>query len=990
MSDSALNELLISGTDADIITLYSSFRERAGRERFGAFEDDVVVLDIETTGLHPERDSLIEVAAARLRGPEIVERFTSFVDPARRIPDLISELTGIQQSDVEGVPTPHKVLVSLQEFIRDTTVVAHNAAFDRSFLKVATPVPMPFTTDNSWCDSLELAQIALPRCRSFGLQDLSRVFADQQTTHRALDDVEGTCQLWRACLVALAELPAGLTKFISDLFPQVDWPLRPFIRQVAGSLPEARFSLINARRARMNSRPKLEKLDAEELDGGIASIQRLEPEELEADFNNSSSSAILARMYPGFEPRQEQLEMAQAVAQALNESTSLIVEAGTGVGKSMAYLLPLAYFARRNNICVGVATKTNSLLDQLLYHELPRLAEALPDGLVYQALKGYDHYPCLRKLMRLAGQPERSTRSEGIITLARLLTYVCQSSSGDLDRINLGRPGFSRLEFVASADDCLKRKCRFYNTCLLHGARRQAASSDIVITNQALLFCDVMSDGGILPPIRHWVVDEAHGMEAEARQQLSESVNSQELGSALDILLSSRGTLNQLREQAAPLAGADLLIGRIEACLKEAATLPTINTSFFSELKELASLAPSSGYDRVDLWIDEQVRNSAPWGLLYGSGRALSKRLEIFWKDCRDIVSLSNQFEELIEEQATLAGLTADIGTALNALSLILNGEDENYYYYAELDRRYDKGNDQLKAARLDIGELLVERFFPEELSVILTSATLATGKSFQYFAHNIGLDRLPEDRWRTLQLDSSYDFENNMRIYLPTDIPEPNQTGYLKALESLLLEVHQAMGGSVLTLFTNRRDMEKLYDRLKPSLAKSGLELRCQRSASKTRQLAEDFLRNKSLSLFALRSFWQGFDAPGETLRCVVIPKLPFSRPNDPLNCERNLREPNAWRRYSLPESVIELKQAAGRLIRSSNDSGVLILADARLLTKGYGSIFLESMPSQQRYTLSMKQIAEALSQEFPGCSSAPGPGDFPRSKSGNSPTSG
>ncbi|MCL2883211.1 MAG: DNA polymerase III subunit epsilon, partial [Coriobacteriia bacterium] len=520
----------------------------------------------------------------------------------------------------------------------------------------------------------------------------------------------------------------------------------------------------------------------------------------------------------------------------------------------------------------------------------------------------------------------------------------------------------SRLDYVASADDCLKHRCYYYKNCLLHGTRQMAAASDIVVTNQALLFCDVVADGGILPTVRHWVIDEAHGMESEARDQLSEALSARDLANILEALLSAHGLLAQLRDQAMPLAGSSLLVGRADACLAESAALPAISGSFFSELKELASLAESSGYDRVDLWIDQRIRATAPWGLLYSSGSALSRRLAELGKDCQTIAALANQFEELIDLQADLAGLTASLGRELYALNLVLNGDDPDYVYSAELDRRPERQSDSLLAARLDVGAELAERFYPQEMSVILTSATLAAGTSFDYFAHNVGLDRLPPASWRTLLLASSFDFDRQMAVYLPTDLPEPSQRGYAEALEELLFSVHQAMGGSVLTLFTNRREMERLYERLRPRLGDVGLDLRCQRSTAQSRHLAEDFLKDRELSLFALRSFWQGFDAPGETLRCVVIAKLPFSRPTEPLNRERSLREPDAWRRYALPEAVIELKQAAGRLIRSSEDSGALVLADTRLLSKGYGKVFINSLPSRQRYTLSIEQIAEQL----------------------------
>ncbi|MDY2777311.1 MAG: helicase C-terminal domain-containing protein, partial [Collinsella sp.] len=232
--------------------------------------------------------------------------------------------------------------------------------------------------------------------------------------------------------------------------------------------------------------------------------------------------------------------------------------------------------------------------------------------------------------------------------------------------------------------------------------------------------------------------------------------------------------------------------------------------------------------------------------------------------------------------------------------------------------------------------------------TAIFTSATMSVSDEFTHFNHAVGLDRLPDGASRTLHLDSSYDFDRNMAVVVAGDIPDPrDRIAYLAALEKMLVDVHIAMGGSTLTLFTNRRDMEELYERVSPLLAREGLELACQVRNASVKRLRDHFIAEESSSLFALKAFWEGFDASGDTLRCVVIPKLPFASPTEPLACERNIREDRAWARYALPDAILEVKQAAGRLIRTSTDKGVLILADSRLVSKGYGKKFLKSLPT-------------------------------------------
>jgi ATP-dependent DNA helicase DinG len=230
-----------------------------------------------------------------------------------------------------------------------------------------------------------------------------------------------------------------------------------------------------------------------------------------------------------------------------------------------------------------------------------------------------------------------------------------------------------------------------------------------------------------------------------------------------------------------------------------------------------------------------------------------------------------------------------------------------------------------------------------------------------------VGLDRLGDERWRALRLTSSYDFERQMAVFVPTDLHEPNERGYLADLEALIERVHLAMGGSVLTLFTNRRDMEHLHAILEPRLERDGIALLCQKRGTSAKRLRDEFLADERLSLFALKSFWEGFDAKGDTLRCVIVPKLPFGRPSDPLAKERELREGRvAWRRHTLPEAVIELKQAAGRLIRSKTDTGCLVIADARLVTKPYGRDFLGALPVADIERMPSDDVVAAIRERF------------------------
>ena len=963
MTSEPLDTYLVPGTDPDVRAAYATLAQRARTTVFG-FEDEIVVVDLETTGYDPDRDQIIEIGAAIMRGPEVLSTFTTLVDPVVPLSAEITKLTGISGEMLRGAPGPEAAVSELIRFIGDRDIVAHNASFDRSFVE---RVAGRHALRGTWIDSLEVVRIALSRLRSHRLTDLADAFGvnPDGPAHRAMSDVDSLCAIWRIALVGLSDLPLGLLHRLTDFAADAAWPTRAILAHIAAASPGAVFDLREARRQRVAADKAEALYDAEEVACTCPDAT--------AVLGEFSETGIAGRMYEGFESRAEQLEMAGAVLSAFDTSTHVAIEAGTGVGKSIAYLVPAALYSLENRVGVGVATKTNALMDQLVYHELPRLNEALGGELRYVALKGYDHYPCLRKLERFAGELDATTaNTDTLATIGALYSWAVQSSWGDLDAINLhwGQREL-RTAIQASQADCTKKRCRFYpQLCYLHGVRRRAASAHIVVTNHALLFRDVVAQGGILPPLRHWVVDEAHAAESEARKQLTMGASHLELSVVLGALVARGrgGLLDNVRRQLRGNPSAGGLLGVIARMEEQVGRCATLTDSLFDFVKDLSALAGESEYDAANVWVTGAIRDTGPWGTVASTGGSLAKRLKDLLADGRELVTLLEEWgPDVTDGRADLVGLMTRLADQYAGLVAVLDGEDESFVYSVELDRRRTRPAEKLLAQRLDVGEVLANDLFPRVKSVVFTSATIATGESFKHFARGVGLDRLEEGHWRALRLTSSYDFERQMAVYVPTDIAAPNERGYLADLEALLEGVHLAMGGSVLTLFTNRRDMEHLHAILEPRMARAGITLLCQKRGTSAKRLRDEFLADERLSLFALKSFWEGFDAKGDTLRCVVVPKLPFGRPTDPLAKERELREGRvAWRRYTLPEAVIELKQAAGRLIRSTTDTGCLVIADARVVQKGYGRDFVAALPVAEIEKMPAAQVVGTIGERF------------------------
>ena len=538
---SKLETYILENTPSRIHERYHGLAEYADQHSFGILDEDVVVLDTETTGFSFNHDELIQIAAARMCNGVITEWYVTFVNPGKPIPDEVAHLTDIHDEDVAGAPSPDEALAKLVEFVGDSYVVAHNANFDRTFTTKRASGESLKT--NIWVDSLDLARIALPRMNSHRLLDLVRAFGGPDSTHRADEDVAATCLVYRILLAAVDNMPEDLVAHIADMTTIEKWNTA-FVFKTLAKKDASTYNFRASRRAQVSSvsegirKDVFKPLDgAEDLDtsemsdeeffDALNSLKFATDEEIEEAF---SKTGAVGRCYKDYEPREEQKTMALAVNRAISRSENLAVEAGTGVGKSMAYLVPLVLAAQKNKITVGVATKTNTLLDQLVNKELPLLKKQY--GLTYAPLKGFTHYPCNRKIERIVSAgPQiimyRDQEKNQAPALASLLSFIDQTDFDDMDGLKLDYQALPRYSITSKSSECLRRKCPFFGrSCFVHGAREQAQRCDVVVTNHSLLFWDVRFEGGLLPPIRYWVVDEAHGAESEARRAFSTTVSS--------------------------------------------------------------------------------------------------------------------------------------------------------------------------------------------------------------------------------------------------------------------------------------------------------------------------------------------------------------------------------------------------------------------------------------------------------------------------------
>ena len=935
-----------------------------------------VAVDVETTGLSPQRDAIIEIGAVRFCNGEIVDSFETFVDPGRPVPLFIQQLTNISDRDVAGKPTIDRVAPELLAFVDSSVygVVGHNVNFDLGFLEAAG-----INFRRPRLDTHDLATILLPSMPSYNLGELcNSLDIPLDDAHRANADAAATARLFMRLLDRLDDLPLQILQILVQSSAGSDWSLRFLLEDALSRRPTGAWNEPPMRWIRAEAmRPASPVQPAPES----AAAQRLgTPAAIDAAF---ASDGPLARQLDGhYETRRGQVEMAHLVLDAFHTGRHRMIEAGTGTGKSMAYLLPAALWAASHNQRAVIATNTIPLQEQLLDQEIPRvaglLAEIAPDlpPLAAALLKGRQNYLCTRRLEQW--RANRQLSSLELRLLAKVLAWLPHTRTGDLSELSINDPQERALWRQIASDPavCTEERCGSDALSSAHSvgefgshdfywqARRAAEAAHLVVINHALLLADVETGRRLLPAYNHLVIDEAHRLEDAATEALTTRTDRAQIDSALGRMIPSKDMRRRLdsrpdwQRQSRQMEES---VRRLSPPLGEFATA----LLQFAQSQE--GIRPSADYAQR-LRLDSGMRAQPRWSQLEMEWDAISRGLRALLEQSRALADSLDQARWWAEDATALSlndlrantDYLAELTKAADRVIFRPVGADEETVTWLSIPsgNRSQEQNVELCAAPVHVGELLAREIFHTLRTVVLTGATLRTNEGFEFMQDRLG-------GWDTevSAIASPFDYRSNVLLYLPSDIPPPDKGNYQQSVERAILAGAKAADGHTLVLFTSYAHLKATAEAIRGPLDQMGIGLLEHGSGSR-RRLLKEFRSGGRFVLLGTGTFWEGIDLPGEQLTCLFIVRLPFAVPTDPLVAARGAGYDDSFAEYVVPDAVLRFRQGFGRLIRRATDRGVVVILDNRAWRRDYGAAFLEALPTCTQRNAPLMNLEETVSQ--------------------------
>lgn len=905
--------------------------------------------DFETTGLDSSQDRVIEVAAIRFENGEITKKFVQLINPEKKISAMITRLTGISNKMVRNAPTEEMVIDDLLGFIGKSPLVAHNIHFDQKFLiKMCERLGRDAPKFERY-DTLQLARTLFFQQPVFNLGALSEYFGlSSEGSHRAEKDTENTGLIFLEMLDELANYPLELISKVNSMLKGSKIPNQQLYINLGNELTK-RGELNQGLRKNTNKRVFNKSTFSAEGNNDLSSITAKEV------FGNGG---LLSSVHPNFEERPNQIKYSELIENVLVDNSKIgVIEAGTGLGKSMAYLFG-AYKSSSFLDSEGptiIACHTKPLQDQLFYKDLPQLSKALDVPIKAIMLKGRRNYICKTRLNWLISD-SRTIEVQDLEALLPIVFWMHWTKTGDLSECS----GFynSRrtwLQSLISSEPgfCTGDLCKKNDGCYYGKLKKNLFHANIIIVNHSLLMTDV-AQPGFLPDYKNVIIDEAHNLVKSAYDQFRVEWNEQQVNYLLQTIDPAFTRSSRWNNIINKISDVNKDVGPQRDALKEAVKESyECLKNFMKEFRE----------DNKNKFSTEKSYQDKP---IVGSVEKLYRHLDLElgeMKKClttifssidilrKTILEIDNKKKDFPSLHSTLERSLEVCNSLLKSLIHLTENHDPEYVYWLEGDFKSPRTNREklvisMHSSLVDVSETINTTFFQRIENCVLTSATLKIQDSFGYFLKRIGIDQ----NTNIIKKEFLSPFHYNEQVIYHQYGGNREISNDPTSIGDLVFHLHKTLSKRIMVLFTSVKALTQTASYLKEKPGGRDLPLFAQIKGASRPAIIKGMHQKDNGILFGTNSFWEGVDLPGDLLEILILVKLPFDVPSEPLVKSYseyiNRQGGNSFMEYNLPEAAIRFRQGFGRLIRTSYDAGRFICLDNRIVLKRYGTIFSKSLP--------------------------------------------
>ncbi len=932
---------------------------------------DFIALDIETTGLSFNENEIIEIGAVRYQEGLEKERFSIFIKPQKQVPQFIKQLTHITDEQLAGGENLSDALTQLLEFIGSDIVVCHNVSFDIGFLNAKYEKKGFTKLSNQTIDTLDLARIYLPFIQNHKLETVAEYFKiDLTNAHRAIFDAKATAEIMIAFLQFIeANIPLSVNHRLLDIAANLHW-LSGMTYLLTKIVEEQKKTAL------------LTKKKQAVIDFHNRNYIEHKPEEtklvsIEAVFGENG---LFAKKFEKYELRQGQIDMAHAILDKYQLSEFLLVEAGTGVGKSLAYLIPSIFFSHQNdNKKIIISTNTKNLQEQLFYKDLPAMSECVEIPFKATLLKGRRNYLCIKKWLEVGMDLERMLSFSEMHSLMNLLVWKEFTKTGDIaenSSFDPNRDAGLWKKLSADAFGCRKKRCPHYKQCFLMNIRDKAEESNLVIINHHLLLADMVSEFAALGEYEYLIIDEAHNLPQLAQVELGSSISYPDIHNFFTSLFAARkkfqyGILVSLKT-AAIKSDFSRKMEFIESIDKTIELLEQNRETFEKFFLEIRKTVEQKGsYGKL------RIRNNEDHPFL---SDYLSRAINFWAELSRALLPIykiltnvhKQKFVEHSQNLEILESIQQQIADYHQLFSTYFNPNLQDFAFWMETfgssDENYPAGF--LCYCPLDVSTIFQAKLYEKMKTIIFTSATIAIRDKFKYFANRMGLDLLEEGFVQELIVQSPFNYQKQSMVLVAGFLPPPNDRFFTAQCLELIRRGVEVSKAGTMVLFTAYKNLNEAYENLSDEFYAKEILLLAQGKGMGRSAMLKEFRRHRNSVLLGTNSFWEGVDVPGESLELLILQKLPFMVPSEPI-VEAYLEKLQAegkdsFMHFMLPNALLKYRQGFGRLIRHKTDRGVVLVLDNRIMTKRYGQFFKDTVPARTFIASRDLEIYDHLSKWF------------------------